>query len=103
MGGGGGGTFVLKCVKKFAFSATLEYRQAIFLYRKQETYVTEITSAILLLATIMMRNRHENLSASNLDKETWSYYLFNLQCDFSASTLRPHQDHITGQGWLKSF
>ena len=61
----------------------------------------------------MMRNRHEKLSASNLEKETLVLdyceieavvlSLFNLQCDYSASTLRPHHEPITGQGWLKTF
>ena len=29
--------------------------------------------------------------------------LFNLQCDYSASTLRSHHGPIAGQGWLKTF
>ena len=61
----------------------------------------------------MMRNRHEKLSASNLEKETLVLdyceiepvvlSLFNLQCDYSASTLRPHHEPIATQGWLKTF
>ena len=61
----------------------------------------------------MMRNRHEKLSASNLEKETLVLdyceigavvlSLFNFQCDYSASTLRPDHEPTAGQGWLKTF
>ena len=61
----------------------------------------------------MMRNRHEKLSASNLENETvvLDYCeieavvlsLFNLQCDYSATTLRPDHESIAGQGWSKTF